>query len=267
MLKHQKPKSPPCLRLPGLVGLLLVLFALGYPGLILTQEAPKQDMAADSKEADRKESTQLPEKLPWDEPEIVGDEGESVEVILEEGEWIVVGERLEGIRTQDARPYQVPARKVEDVPMYPCNDCHGKRQVADLRVRVLEKDHTNINVRHGGKWFWCTDCHDTKNMDGLRSIRNKHIDMDLGYLLCGQCHFRQLRDWQQGGHGKRIGFWKGERVLRTCTECHNAHSPAFEPIKPAPPPLVRTGLVREEGTKEAHYNGWRIQVEVVEDKK
>lgn len=174
------------------------------------------------------------EMQPWDQPEAVGEEGEIVEVIYEDG-WQLVGERVRGVSLNGARPYQVPARKIEDIPMFPCSDCH-KGEKINNRKRVLKEKHAELKLDHGGSRFWCDACHDGKRMDVLVTIDRKPVDMDLGYLLCGQCHFREMDDWQHGIHGKRIGFWAGERVLRTCTECHNAHIPAKEQYAADPPP-------------------------------
>jgi hypothetical protein len=66
--------------------------------------------------------------------------------------------------------------------------------------------------------------------------------MDLGHLHCGECHFEQLKDWEFGVHGLRIGLFAGSRVLRTCTECHDAHRPQIQPDAPSPPPQARENL-------------------------
>ncbi len=176
---------------------------------------------------------------PWDRVETVGEEGELVEVVNEEG-WKIVGERVLGVRFNGALPFQVPARKVEDIPMYPCSECHKGNKVNNEKRRLKTK-HADLKLDHGDGRFWCEGCHDGKRMDDLFTINGKAVDMDLGYLLCGQCHFREMEDWQHGVHGKRIGFWTGVRVFRTCTECHNAHSPGIKPYTPDPPPVAPKG--------------------------
>lgn len=80
--------------------------------------------------------------------------------------------------------------------------------------------------------------------------------MDHGYLQCGECHFEALKDWEYGVHGLRIGLWKGPRVLRTCTECHNAHTPQIQPETPVPPPTVRENLRQFSKPTVVHQKVW-----------
>lgn len=235
-------------RLPNLLLLLLLITGLGLFLQLSSfthakpteSEAPQQEEeSAEEPETDAESDGNSGADLPWDESEVVGDEGEMVEVIYDEG-WELVGERVLGVNTTGAPPFQVPARKVEDIPMYPCSECHKGHNVNN-RKRELKKDHLDIKLTHGKGRFWCDGCHDGRQMDQLLTIDGTYVDMDLSYLLCGQCHFREMEDWQHGVHGKRIGFWQGERVFRICTECHMAHSPAFIPVAPDPPPLPAVG--------------------------
>ena len=57
-------------------------------------------------------------------------------------------------------------------------------------------------------------------------------------------------------HGRRIGLFAGERVLRTCTECHNAHRPQILPDRPNPPPQVRANLRGFMAKPETHPPVW-----------
>jgi len=70
--------------------------------------------------------------------------------------------------------------------------------------------------------------------------------------LCAQCHGPVFRDWERGTHGKTLGAWdlsSPDAHRLTCTECHNPHSPAYEPIEPLPGPnTLRMG----EQHKKAH---------------
>lgn len=121
-----------------------------------------------------------------------------------------------------------------------CASCHQSIP-ANSEIRNMPNSHINVTLKHGGERFWCLTCHsDDRNY--LRSLNNKKIDFDRSYRLCAQCHFRQQQDWFFGAHGKRIGNWRGERVLFSCTECHNPHNPAIAPSPPNPPPKVRAGL-------------------------
>lgn len=95
---------------------------------------------------------------------------------------------------------------------------------------------------HGRGRIWCLDCHQLKDRDHLHTLAGEPVDFDAAYLVCGQCHFNRQRDWYFGAHGKRVGNWRGERVIYSCTACHDPHSPSLKPRAPSPPPPVRAGL-------------------------
>jgi hypothetical protein len=146
------------------------------------------------------------------------------------------------------QPFQMPPRKGE-LELYPCMDCHEEQQANNPRERELKDEHTNIILQHGANRFWCTTCHNLKDMNNLRSLKDRKIDFDRSYLICGQCHFERQKDWFAGGHGKRIGNWNGSRVIVVCVECHNPHSPSIKPKRPEPAP-------------ERHQNPYNVLVEV-----
>ncbi len=179
----------------------------------------------------------------WDSVDTTGVEEELVETAYDadKGGWAIVGERGFGIGMYGAPEFQVPMRKWEDIPMFPCSDCHKKMEI-DYTPRELKKKHADLVVDHGNDRFWCTACHDGKGMDFLASKDGRRIDMDHGYLHCGECHFKAHKDWEYGVHGLRIGMWQGSRVLRTCTECHDAHRPQITLEIPVPAPEVRENL-------------------------
>jgi len=90
--------------------------------------------------------------------------------------------------------------------------------------------HADIRIVHGDKnnLLTCNTCHNPDDRDFLMSSKTDKIDMDHAYDMCGQCHFRQKKDWIGGAHGKRVTYWAGERVVKNCTSCHDPHSPKFE---------------------------------------
>lgn len=133
-------------------------------------------------------------------------------------------------------PFKVPPRK-DELEFYPCMDCHEDDELAKGQERKLTEEHDDVTLNHGANRFWCLTCHFQKNLDYLRSLKNRRISFNRSYLLCGQCHFQRQGDWFTGGHGKRIGNWGGERVILVCTECHNSHSPTIKPKRPDPPPV------------------------------
>ncbi len=134
------------------------------------------------------------------------------------------------------QPFSVPPRK-DELEYFPCMDCHEDEEINIPEERELTEEHETIKLAHGGERFWCVTCHNLENMDYLRSMKEKRIDFNASYLLCGQCHFQRQKDWFFGGHGKRIGNWNGEKIILLCVECHNPHSPSIKPKAPDPPPL------------------------------
>lgn len=131
-----------------------------------------------------------------------------------------------------AGSFRVLARK-EEVERYRCSSCHTDKEVKGKNAFNLT--HGNVVINHGqeGSALACIDCHHPKALDYLEDKKGNKIDYDHVYQLCGQCHFRQKRDWLGGAHGKRVSYWAGERVVYNCTTCHNPHSPRFAKRFPA----------------------------------
>ena len=122
--------------------------------------------------------------------------------------------------------------------IFPCNDCHAFRKPNPVR-RVLTEWHEDISgmFNHDSQNRWCLDCHDLVSRDSLRLASGKLLDFKESYKLCGQCHGDKLRDWKVGVHGRRTGYWNGEKEYYLCVSCHNPHSPKFAKLKPEPPPF------------------------------
>jgi hypothetical protein len=84
---------------------------------------------------------------------------------------------------------------------------------------------------------WCLDCHHAEDRNYLVPLSDgKAIKFEHSYLLCGKCHGTKYRDWRYGIHGRRTGYWNGEKTYYLCTSCHDPHSPKFKPLQPMPPP-------------------------------
>lgn len=111
---------------------------------------------------------------------------------------------------------------------YKCSQCHNNKPVSINKAGKIA--HGSITLNHGEKEkpLSCYTCHDREERDKLVTEAGQMVDMDHSYALCGQCHFRQKKDWVGGAHGKRIKYWTGERVVRSCTSCHDPHSPRFK---------------------------------------
>jgi len=129
---------------------------------------------------------------------------------------------------------QVPPPPFSD-GIFPCSECHGEMETNPER-RELEA-HEDIVLNHAEKNRWCLDCHDAGNRDMLHLADGELVDFKESYRLCGQCHGPKLRDWRNGIHGRRTGFWQGEKRYLLCAHCHNPHSPRFKSLKPEPPPV------------------------------
>lgn len=119
---------------------------------------------------------------------------------------------------------------------FPCNDCHSEI-VPNTRRRELVEMHDDIIFEHDSENRWCLACHSVNHRDSLRLADGRLLGFDESYKLCGQCHGPKFRDWKLGIHGKRTGYWNGEKQYLLCVHCHNPHSPKFKPLKPLPPPL------------------------------
>jgi hypothetical protein len=111
---------------------------------------------------------------------------------------------------------------------FKCSQCHNNKPVTI--GRAAEMVHGEIVLVHGGqdKPLSCYTCHKRDERDFLVTEEGSKIDMDHSYQMCGQCHFRQKKDWVGGAHGKRVSYWAGRRVVKNCTSCHDPHSPRFE---------------------------------------
>ncbi len=129
--------------------------------------------------------------------------------------------------------FRVLARK-QAITRFKCSRCHvaGKPVLAQ---QGFELTHGDVVINHGrkGNELSCIDCHSQDDRDYLEDKKGRKIDFDHSYQLCGQCHFRQKRDWLGGAHGKRVANWAGDRVVYNCASCHNPHSPRFEKRFPA----------------------------------
>lgn len=124
--------------------------------------------------------------------------------------------------------FRTETRK-DKMERFQCSQCH--KNTKDITIEgAARMAHGDIALVHGGKDkpLNCYTCHDKAERDFLVTEAGVKIDMDHSYQMCGQCHFRQKKDWAGGAHGKRVEYWAGERVVKNCTACHNPHSPRFK---------------------------------------
>jgi hypothetical protein len=152
-------------------------------------------------------------------------------------------------------PFKVVSR-TDKLVIWPCSICH-KVLPLNPTPRMLQAPPPHPPaLNHGKGRIWCMDCHTLKNRDVLHTVGGAPIDFNESYLLCGQCHFNRQQDWFFGGHGKRDSNWLGDRVLYSCTHCHDPHSPVLKPREPNKLPPVRAGLAPMQGTAEPALRVW-----------
>ncbi len=135
---------------------------------------------------------------------------------------------------------------VRDAELYPCANCH-QNVTSDTTVRDLKEPHEKLLLRHGlhGKGqFWCFTCHDKDSAGRLKTLKGDAVSFEDAYIVCGQCHVRQARDWGYGAHGKRVANWSGQRQVYNCTVCHYQHAPAIAQRDAMSGPTIRQGLDR-----------------------
>jgi hypothetical protein len=132
--------------------------------------------------------------------------------------------------------YRVPPPPFSEEEIYPCSECHSDMEVNTAR-RDLEDFHDDIRLDHGPADRWCFDCHNPDDRDRLRLVNGTLIGFEESYRLCGQCHGTIYRDWREGIHGRRVGYWNGAKSYLLCAHCHNPHAPRFSEIEPLPPPV------------------------------
>jgi hypothetical protein len=132
--------------------------------------------------------------------------------------------------------FLVPPPPWSESGTFPCSDCHADLE-ANTERRELVEMHDDISLDHGPSDRWCLDCHNPDDRDVLRLVNGRLIPFEKSYLLCGQCHGTIFRDWRQGIHGRRQGYWNGGKSYLLCAHCHDPHAPAFHPIEPLPPPV------------------------------
>ena len=122
----------------------------------------------------------------------------------------------------------------------PCQSCHEGNDPLQGNPKEKGVFHETIELKHGRNQH-CFNCHhrlqpaDFSNFDG-GPIKLANVE-----LLCAKCHGTTYRDWNNGAHGRRSGFWdraKGGPKPTVCIACHNPHWPIFKPLQAAPPPHV-----------------------------
>ena len=137
-----------------------------------------------------------------------------------------------------------------------CTDCHGSLVGNTTTRRDVNHYHDTVHMSHGlnGR---CVNCHDQENRNRLVLRNGETIGFSQSTTLCSNCHGPAYRQWQRGVHGKTLGYWDaglGEPRKLKCVECHNPHSPHYNPMAPLPAPnTLRMGY--QDPTGGAHAVG------------
>jgi len=135
--------------------------------------------------------------------------------------------------TEGEHTFLIPERKSQ-IKSFACTECHSKSLKELQDSNIGKKAHWDIAIDHANEETMnCATCHNTSDMDNLKSLTNKRIDFNKSYNLCSQCHTKQFKDWKGGAHGKNVGGWAPPRAALTCVNCHNPHKPHFESRWPA----------------------------------
>ncbi len=161
-----------------------------------------------------------------------------------------VQEAAEG---KEAGVFTVPPPPFSEEYIFPCSECHADLEVNPERRELVDM-HDDIVLNHGPAERWCLDCHNAADRDHLRLVNGTLVGFEESYKLCGQCHGTIFRDWREGIHGRRRGYWDGAKQYLLCAHCHNPHSPKFEAMKPLPPP-VRPQFLRTAAEVEPEHAG------------
>lgn len=136
-----------------------------------------------------------------------------------------------------------------------CTECHAIFVSSDVDPPVQLKQHTEIKLRHGMN-DRCYNCHSKADRSKLILHGGVEIGFDQVGKLCAQCHGTTYRDWEVGMHGRTMGSWdasSGKQRRLMCTECHDPHSPAYEPMVPMPAPnALRQGPQDPHGAHGDH---------------
>tara|TARA_R110002012_G_scaffold298431_1_gene496828 strand:- start:3692 stop:4321 length:630 start_codon:yes stop_codon:yes gene_type:complete len=133
--------------------------------------------------------------------------------------------------TEGEFTFLIPERKGQ-VKSFTCIECHSK-PLQQMGNGKETKAHWDIKINHTSVASMnCATCHNPENMNNFNSLTGKDIDFNLSHKLCAQCHSSQFEDWKGGAHGKKVAGWAPPRASMTCVNCHNPHSPSFEPRWP-----------------------------------
>jgi len=148
-----------------------------------------------------------------------------------------------------------------------CNGCHQIFNSERPAGTALDY-HQSVRLNHGLN-DRCVNCHDQGNRERLTLHDGSTVTMADTPRLCSQCHGTVYRDWQRGTHGKTLGSWITRSAAQqrlNCNQCHDPHSPKYEPYAPLPGPnTLRMGeqghpAVADPGNKRSPLQRWLYEL-------
>jgi hypothetical protein len=122
----------------------------------------------------------------------------------------------------------------------PCQSCHDGVDPMQGDPKKKGVFHEKIEIKHGRNEN-CFNCHNRKQPADFSDFDGSPIKLEHVELLCAKCHGTTFRDWNNGAHGRRTGFWdvaKGGPKPTVCIACHNPHWPVFKALQAAPAPHI-----------------------------
>ncbi len=139
---------------------------------------------------------------------------------------------------------------------YNCMECH-KLFPAKWHYDRPVNEHRDVQLNHGNNRF-CLNCHHPVNRNAFVDYDGAEIPQAEVVVLCAKCHGTIYRDWKAGVHGRQNGYWNsqmGEKTRLRCIQCHDPHSPKFQPMKPLPPLKYPARAANPPASEQPHGQG------------
>lgn len=166
-----------------------------------------------------------------------------------------------------------PAHILIDGLAQNCNGCHQIFK-SGTHAGEVSNYHQDLRLLHGLN-NRCVNCHDSEDRERLTLRDGATVSFAQTPQLCAQCHGTVYRDWERGTHGKTLGSWvthsESQRRL-SCNECHNPHSPKYDPYEPLPGPnTLRMGSQittpsHDHGDRQSPLQRWLQDLEATKSK-
>jgi len=167
------------------------------------------------------------------------------------------------VQVKDGKVEHVTAR-ISKLENWECSNCHDTEK-KEWSLEALKDDGSHDDIlekyRHAGpETMDCMTCHTLNDRNKLHLLNGQKISFDKSFQLCSQCHTNKFKDWKNGAHGKRLGFWDGKKVYKNCTDCHDPHFPAT--AYPKRKPVIDALIVRKSFSHISESDVQEIKSEI-----